>query len=353
MDAQKMETLETPNKILFIQTAFLGDAILSLPAVEVLKLKFPNSFLSVLCMPITREVFANSPFVDETIVFDKRNIHKSFFALLKFAKVIRNKNFDRIYSAHRSFRTSILVLLSEVMETFGFSNSSFSFVYKNLVEYNQHHHEVQRNVSLVSFPDEIENWRVLPKVKIDQKVKTKIEEILRDFQGKKKIVIAPGSIWTTKRYPSEKYSKIVKILDDLNFQIFLIGSNSDRELCESIKNKKENIVNFAGDFSFIETVELMSNCDLLISNDSAPTHMGMCASIPVLTIYCSTVPDFGFYPYNEFSEHISLNGLSCKPCGIHGHQECPLDHFKCGNDLDEELIIAKALEILNRREKYS
>ncbi len=347
-----METLESPVRILFIQTAFLGDAILSLPALELLKQKFPDSFIDALCIPETKEVYSNSPFVNETLVLDKRKSHKSIFNLLKFAKEIKSKKYNLIYSSHRSFRTSLLVLLSEVKESYGFSNSSFSFIYKTLVPYIKEHHEVKRNLDLVFYPDKIEEWKLLPKVIVSDEVKLKLSKILNEYKNKKKIAIAPGSIWFTKKYPAEKFKNIADELSRLDCQIFLIGSKSDKELCESIKNNHSQIVNFAGEFSFVETVELLSNCSLLISNDSAPTHMGMCADIPVLTIYCSTVPEFGFYPYNNFSEYISLNGLNCKPCGIHGHKECPLDHFKCANNLKEDAVLNKATEILNKIEKH-
>lgn len=346
-----METLENQQKILFIQTAFLGDAILSLPAIEFLNNKFPNFKIDVICIPSTAEIFKSSPFVNEVFVLDKRKTHQSIFALIKFAKELKNKKYSRIYSPHRSFRTSLLVLLSEVELTYGFSNSTFNFVYKNLIEYIKNHHEVKRNLDLVAYPDKVEKWKILPKVLIDEKVKLKLYELLKEFSDKKKIVIAPGSIWATKKFPSSKFSLITDELIKNNFQIFFIGSNSDKQLCEEIANNRKNVINFAGEFSFIETVELLNNCDLLISNDSAPTHMGMCADIPVLTIYCSTVPEFGFYPYNNLSEYISYNQLDCKPCGIHGYNQCPLGHFNCANFIDEKLIVNKALEIINKSDK--
>lgn len=344
-----METLENQKRILFIQTAFLGDVILSLPALEVLKNNLPDYKIDTLCNPTTSEIFKSSPFVDDVLILDKRKTHKSIFSLIKFAKEIRKKKYSRIYSAHRSFRTSLLVLLSEVKETYGFSNSAFNFVYKNLLDYNKNHHEVRRNLELVVFPEKFENWEILPKLNIDDDTKFKLSELLKDFPEKKKIAIAPGSIWATKRYPDYKFSNIIEEFINYDYQIFLIGSKSDKHLCESIANNRKNVTNFAGDFSIVETVELLNNCDLLISNDSAPTHMGMIADIPVITIYCSTVPEFGFYPYNKFSQSVSLTELDCKPCGIHGYKECPLGHFKCGNDLEEKLIINIALEILTKK----
>ena len=103
----------------------------------------------------------------------------------------------------------------------------------------------------------------------------------------------------------------------------------------------------AGEFSFIETIELLKSSSLLICNDSAPTHLGVCADIPVLTIYCSTVPQFGFYPYNMKSDYISYDNLSCKPCGIHGYSSCPLGTFDCAKLLVPDLVIEKAEKILS------
>ncbi|MDP2366016.1 MAG: lipopolysaccharide heptosyltransferase II, partial [Ignavibacteria bacterium] len=73
---------------------------------------------------------------------------------------------------------------------------------------------------------------------------------------------------------------------------------------------------------------------------------GMCAAIKVLTIYCSTVPGFGFYPYSKKSSSVSFDDLKCKPCGIHGYQNCPVKTFDCGTKLLPDFIINKAEEML-------
>lgn len=94
-------------------------------------------------------------------------------------------------------------------------------------------------------------------------------------------------------------------------------------------------------FFFYRIHGITKHVKLLISNDSAPTHLGMCADIPVLTIFCSTVPGFGFYPYNEQSKTISFSNLDCKPCGIHGYRKCPIETFDCGYKLLPEMVIEK------------
>ena len=104
---------------------------------------------------------------------------------------------------------------------------------------------------------------------------------------------------------------------------------------------------YAGKLNTIESISLIKACSLLICNDSAPTHMGMAAGTPTLTIYCSTVRDFGFYPYNENSDYISFDDLKCKPCGIHGHNKCPENTFDCGLKLLPDLVIEKINRLLN------
>ena len=336
------------KKILYIQTAFPGDAVLSLPALEKLKELNPDSSVDVLCIPSTQEIFSAAPYVDNVLVIDKRGKHKSFFALINFAKELKNRKYDVIYSSHRSLRTSILVLLSEVEETYGFSNSAIKYVYKNIVSYHLNKHEVQRNFDLIGFKYDENSWRVQPKLNFSDGVNIKVANFLKEIAKNKIIALAPGSIWTTKRYPKEKWQRIANYFSTKNFNVILIGGKDDEELCESILQKSTgNLFNAAGKFSIVESIKLLSHCNLLISNDSAPTHFGICAGIKVLTIYCSTIPQFGFFPYLFGSRFLSFDDLNCKPCGIHGYQECPLTHFNCANKLHEDEVIKVAEEMLN------
>ena len=336
------------KKILYIQTAFPGDAVLSLPALEKLKELNPDSSVDVLCIPSTQEIFSAAAYVDNVLVIDKRGKHKSFFALINFAKELKNRKYDVIYSSHRSLRTSILVLLSEVEETYGFSNSAIKYVYKNIVSYHLNKHEVQRNFDLIGFKYVENSWRVQPRLNFSDDVNIKVANFLKEIAKNKIIALAPGSIWTTKRYPKEKWQRIANYFSTKNFNVILIGGKDDEELCESIlQNSTGNLFNAAGKFSIVESIKLLSHCNLLISNDSAPTHFGICAGIKVLTIYCSTIPQFGFFPYLFGSRFLSFDDLNCKPCGIHGYQECPLTHFNCANKLHEDEVIKVAEEMLN------
>lgn len=335
------------QKFLIIQTAFIGDAILTLPMIQKLKEKFPDAFIDVVSIPSTKEIFSASAFVNDVIILDKKNKHKSFFSLFKFSKNIKEKDYDRIYSPHRSFRTALIIYFSGVKETFGFSSSSLKQVYKNLIEYRLDQHEVQRNLDLIGFKYKNDEWKILPDLQITSEEKKKIDIYILDNKLNNFIAIAPGSIWNTKIYPKEYYKKIVNYFSKKSYPVVLIGSKSDEELCRVISAGSDNAFIAAGKFSLIESIELLKRSKLLISNDSAPTHLAMCADIPTLTLYCSTVADFGFYPYNKTSKYLSYDDLSCKPCGIHGYEECPIKTFACGYNLKPETVIDKIEEMLN------
>lgn len=337
------------EKFLVIQTAFIGDAILTLPMLQKLKELNPESRIDVIAIPQTSIIFSHSPAVSNVIIFDKHGKHKTIFQTYKFAKFLKQHKYVRIYSPHRSARTSLLVMMSGVRETYGFDNNSLNFVYKYLAEYKKGKHEVERNLHLIQYPTAMENWKILPRVNIKEETENKIDNILQEFGDNKNFAaIAPGSVWNTKIYPIEYTEKIISFIKARFDMVFLIGGEQDKKICEDLAIKVSgNVKSIAGKLNLIESISFLKRMELLLSNDSAPSHLGLCADIPVLMIYCSTVPDFGFYPYNKKSYFLSFNDLSCKPCGIHGFKKCPVGNFACGYSLKPETVITKIEEMIN------
>jgi heptosyltransferase-2 len=337
------------EKFLVIQTAFIGDAILTLPMIQKLKEININATIDVVAIPETAVIFKHSPSVDEVLIFDKHVKHKSAYQVYKFAKFIKQGNYSRIYAPHRSVRTSFLVMLSGVSETYGFDINSLRHIYKYLAAYKKAAHEVERNLHLIQFPVNDDNWRILPKINTTAETEAKISNIIERIGGNKNFAaVAPGSVWGTKIYPPEYMETIIRNLSSKFDQIFLVGGEKDKDLCYRLKDKiPQKVGSVAGQLNLIESISLLRRMKILISNDSAPSHLGMCADIPVLMLYCSTVPDFGFYPYNKNSYFLSFDDLFCKPCGIHGFKECPLGNFACGRNLKPETVITKIEEMIN------
>ena len=334
---------------LIIQTAFPGDAILTLPLIQELKSQDSAANIDVLCIPATQIIFEVSPSVNQVIVYDKKNKHKGIKEFIGLATKLRKNRYDKIYSPHRSARSALLSFITKAKESISFNISSLKFLYKTKVKYRSDFHEVQRNLSLLGKTYLGDSWKILPDVRIEDEIRDFANRLTSKINFQNVIVIAPGSVWETKKYPVEYFKEIASSLTELGYTVILVGSDEGTKLAEIIKGDNKNIFNLCGQLNFLHSISLMQKSKLVISNDSAPTHLAMCADVPVLTIYCSTVREFGFYPYNEGSKSISFDELDCKPCGIHGFNKCPKDHFKCGFELKPSKVLSEINYMLEKR----
>ncbi len=343
LDAQNLEILML--RILVIQTAFPGDAILTLPMLQVLRKMKSDAKIDVLAIPATAEIFQASKSIDEVIVFEKKKHKKNPVKFLKFIKTIRERNYDEIISPHRSARSSLISYFSGASRRSGFNTATLNFLYSDLVFYNKTTHEVHRNLSLIGYTSD---WKeILPEFTVTENTNPGAGKILSLLEESREyIALAPGSVWNTKKYPPEYFREIAEYFTGKGYGLILLGGKADKDLCGFLADHLENAVNSAGELTIPESTELLKKCRLLITNDSAPAHMGVAANIPVLTIFCSTVPEFGFYPYHTKGQSAGIVGLKCRPCGIHGHRECPIKTFECGKKLIPSVIIEQAESML-------
>lgn len=245
------------KKILIIQTAFPGDAILTLPFIQELKKNRPGYSIDILCIPATEVIFNASPNVNSVMVLDKKGKHKPVFAFINFLKELKGKKYYCVYSPHRSFRSAIITLSLSAEESYGFDNSSLKFAYKYLVKYDPLAHEVKRNLNFIGTDFNGEKWRILPEINVPQKSKIQVSDYFTERKINKFLAIAPGSVWATKRYPVEYFRQVIEYFSREKFQVILIGGPEDKLLCEELqKNYEKDVHITAGYFSFIDTIEL-------------------------------------------------------------------------------------------------
>ncbi|MEZ4691897.1 MAG: glycosyltransferase family 9 protein [Ignavibacteria bacterium] len=249
-------------------------------------------------------------------------------------KKLRRSKYNIVISPHRSFRSTLISYFSGAKKTISFDTSAMSFLYNKKVKYQKEIHEIQRNLGLLK-PLGIDELNIIrPELFISSLIKEKISNYLlkNNIQsGEKFICIAPGSVWYTKRYPKEKFTELCDLLADRNIKIFLTGGSADKHISEYIlKNSvNENIIDATGEFTFKESAELINRAELLLTNDSAPLHLANAVGTRVLAIFGATIPAFGFYPYGKDDKVFEINGLKCRPCSIHGGNECPVKTFEC------------------------
>ncbi len=339
-----------PERILIIQTASLGDVILSTSLAEGLHNSFPDSSIDYLIKDGYQSLFKNHPFVNKVYVWRKTS--GKYRNLSGLVIRIRRNSYDAVINVHRFVSSGIITALSGANVRSGFSKNPLSVCFTDKAKHSigDGRHEIERNFSLLKpILDDLNDLKISkPRLypSIDDYLKT--NEWRTDYY----ITISPASLYFTKRLPEDKW---IGLIDQLPVSIntILLGSAADSKLCEEIKerSRNKNVVNLAGKLTFLESGALMSTAKMNYVNDSAPLHIASSLNAPVVAVFCSTVTSFGFGPLSDNSTIVeTTEKLSCRPCGLHGYQKCPLGHFKCAQTiLIDQLLLPLKYELGNTK----
>ncbi len=328
-------------KILFVNLNFLGDTILSTPVIAGIKQLYPNSTLSVMTTLVSSDLLKNDPFVDEVIIYDKRNIDKGFKGLFKKVEELKKKEFDMVYSVHRSHRTSVLLFLSKIPHRIGFKDAKLNFLYTEKRDKAFDNHAAIRNLSLLfdDFPKHnISQDNYISDLRLFEPAYKNLSQLAKNIP-EDYIVMAPGSAWKTKQWNWQGYCVVAQYFIKQGIDIILIGSSDDVKVCNNIKEKAEEVIDFSGKIPVSDTMHIVNNTKLLVCNDSMSLHMASAFKTPAVAVFCATSPEFGFGPWhNPKAQVVEDETLDCKPCRRHGSKKCPNNTEACMK-ISPEIII--------------
>ncbi len=317
------------DRILVIQTAFLGDVILATPVWENLHAAYPRAQIDVVVKKGNESLLTEHPFLHQVFVFDKQQKFKN---LLVLGKTLREQHYDLVINLQRFASSGILMMLARGKESRGFQKNPLSFFFSKRYPHEKkpNWHEVDRNLCLISdlVPAPIRRPQLFPSKEDLNSVQI--------YQDVPYYCLAPTSVWFTKQAPLEIWLKLIDKLAATNAQIYLLGAPSDRAyLDEIVKNTRSTqVINLAGQLPLLQSAALMAGAKHNYVNDSGPLHLASATNAPVSAFFCSTVPEFGFGPLSDQSGIIEVKDLDCRPCGLHGHKSCPKGHFRCGAALE-------------------
>jgi heptosyltransferase-2 len=257
----------------------------------------------------------------------------------------RLRGCNQAFVIQRHFRSALVAFLAGIPERIGFDNSPARFLYTRRIEYRSDFHEVRRCLSLAGIDDE----KYSPIIRIDDGCRERVQRLLESSGiAGNFAVVAPGSIWPTKRYPY--YPGLIHLINEkLGLPVVLIGGREDERLAQSVASDcRTPPLNLAGRTDILESAAVISKAEIAFTNDSAPAHLAAAVGTPVAAVFGPTVPRFGFTPYSANSGVVDIGDLYCRPCGRHGHKICPEKHFRCMLDLAPTKIIEAAGSLLGR-----
>jgi len=293
------------DKILIIQTAFIGDVVLATPIIEALHSISETTSIDILVRKGNESLLKNHPKLNKIWTWDKKK--NKILNQVKLISSLRTEKYDLVINLQRFLSSGLFTILSSAKISVGFNKNplSFSFTYSVPHKIENGIHETDRNLSLLKplFGELKASMMLYPnKSDFENTAKYKIKEY---------IVIAPTSVWFTKQYPMNKWVDLINSIN-LDYNIYLIGGPDDyTKINKTITQKaKRNCINLCAKLSLLESTALMKDAKMCYVNDSAPMHMASSVNAAVTAVFCSTVTDFGFGPKSSKSFVVENNYYS-------------------------------------------
>jgi len=278
-----------------------------------------------------------NPHIDSLFYLDVRDRHRDRKGLSLFIQDFAQtgKKFDLLIDLHSSFRSKFLSLNINALRKRRWNSDSFKRRLYVLFHYPFNIHPVTYRY-LETLRNLIPHNEIKPVNYIhysDPATSREIEETHPEI--KDSILIIPGSQWFTKMYPAEYYIKLIRMFSNRN--IFILGSESEKELCTMISSKT-GATSLTGTFNLKQLTSAISLSKAVLTNDSGPMHISAGLGIPTVSFFGSTTRGLGFMPGHKNSIVIEDNTVPCRPCSLHGRKACPKGHFKCMYNLEPEKV---------------
>ncbi|MBK9040008.1 MAG: glycosyltransferase family 9 protein [Bdellovibrionales bacterium] len=354
------------------QTAFIGDLLLSIPLILQLRKRHPGAPIHLVCRKGFGSFFSELSLVERVFEVDKNEGNDSYRRLLKD---LSSERYDCVWCVHESIRSALVVRRIKAQKRVGFSHWWNSGFFDLRVKRPLQLPEVLRQLALLASLDQdlaakmadlkqyenptaLSSWDstqtpaipiwasmdLMEKGILGLAARDKIAAEARSqrsqlgLESQNYVVMAPGSVWPTKRWTLAGYSELVKELTRRNFGVVLTGSKQERDLCEQIALAEPSVKNWAGRTSLWSTFALMTQSSFFVGNDSGASHLAVCASIPVIAQFGPTTLKLGYRPWSDRAQVVQEN-LKCRPCGKHGARVCPLGTHECMERIKSQHVL--------------
>jgi heptosyltransferase-2 len=338
-------------RILVVQTAFLGDVVLTLPLLEALRQRFPDARIELLTVPAHALMLQDQPGVEAVLTYDKRGSQRGIRGFVSIARHIRAQGYDVVLSPHRSLRSALLVACSGSTRRIGFDRPLTRWAYTATVVRTARTHEIERNLQLLSAlgiePASISS-RLLLHVPPEGRQRAEAYFARCGMAPEAVLVgLIPGSQWGTKRWPAERFATLSeRLARTLRTHVVLFGGPQDRAIADVITGAcRTPVFDLVGQTPLQDLPAYLERCTVVVSNDTGPMHIAAALGKPILALFGPTTPALGFAPYGVPWEEVSVP-LPCRPCHIHGPHRCPLEHWRCMMDISVEQVASGVQRLL-------
>jgi heptosyltransferase II len=315
---------QTCNKIVIRSTNWLGDAVMSLPAIRAVRESYPRAHLAIIARAWVSDLYAREPGIDQVIVYPGRR--------WSFVRHLRRERFDCAILLQNAFEAALMARLAGIPRRIGYNRDGRGWLLTDAIpvplagEIPRHERfyylELLRRAGIIAELPDSDAIR------------------LRGWQstGTDTIGISPGAAYgDAKRWLPDRFAEAALRLGG---PVAIFGSRSERALCESVAEAIRmgggSVHNFAGETSLSEFIERAATCRLFLTNDSGAMHIASALGIPTVTVFGAT--DHTTTGPTGPLARVVRQPVDCSPCLL---RECPIDH-RCMTRVTVDQVVEAA-----------
>ncbi|MBI4634607.1 MAG: lipopolysaccharide heptosyltransferase II [Deltaproteobacteria bacterium] len=336
------------EKILIRGTNWIGDAVMTFPALAAIRSTYPGAWISLLAKPWVADLYRLSPDIDNVMLLQSPGFHAGVIGKFRLASELKQNGFHMAILLQNAIEAAIIACLARIPIRAGYNSDGRGFLLTHSVQRTEEIrkvHQVDYYREMVQSLGCRDAGRAL-RLRPGNDYAALADGILASYgiAGQRPLIgIAPGATYgPAKKWYPERFAAVAdRLIDDLVGQVLLFGSAADRDSTGAVKrNAMHNLINLAGKTGLKEAIALISRCDLFISNDSGLMHVAAALGIPTVAIFGST----NAVTTSPIGEKIVIvrKNIECSPCL---RETCPGD-FKCMDMITVSDVAAAAKGLL-------
>lgn len=324
-------------------TNWLGDAVMSLPAIRAIREIFPQAHLAVIARPWVADLYARESCIDRVIPYPSA---KGWSAKREFAARLRSERFDGAILLQNAFDAALITWLAGIPERIGYNRDGRTLLLTRAIDVPEPgeipRHERFYYLELLRRAGMMERFPSVDAIRLDgiDAARESGEQHMQalGIDGAA-IGISPGAAYgNAKRWLPERFVEAARAMPECRVLVF--GSSGERELCQSVASQIPGALNLAGATTLREFIDLAAACKLFLTNDSGAMHVASALGVPTVAVFGAT-DDTTTGPTGSLARVIREHA-ECSPCLL---RECPIDH-RCMTAVTAQRVAAAARQLI-------
>jgi heptosyltransferase-2 len=329
-------------------TNWLGDAVMSLPAIRAIRNIFPQAHIAVLARPWVADLYARETSIDRVIAYAAQ---PGWRAKREFAHSLGRERFDAAILLQNAFDAALLTWLAGIPERIGYNRDGRGWLLTRAITVPEPgeipRHERFYYLELLRRAGLLERFPESDAIRLDGigEARTAGARHLASLGITGPVIgISPGAAYgNAKRWLPERFAEVAQASSPVCRSVILFGSASEQPLCETValplRRSGIDVRNLAGATSLREFIDLAAACRLFLTNDSGGMHVASALGVPTVAVFGAT-DDTTTGPTGPLARVIRAHA-ECSPCLL---RECPIDH-RCMTAVTVERVAAAALHL--------